>query len=113
LSFVSFLCCFCLHMTEYKQMGGGKFSWALGRKIPKYGPGPRPTRSGFDNITSTILKAWVSLIRNPLIHIYNHSLYTSIFPHCLNCRPIASISILRYSWKLPIVYILSGMLGVP
>jgi hypothetical protein len=43
LSFVSFLCCFCLHTTEYKQMGGGatKFSWAQGRKIPKYGPAYR------------------------------------------------------------------------
>jgi hypothetical protein len=41
LSFVIFLC-FCFHITEYKQMGGGdgaKFSWAQGRKIPKYGPG--------------------------------------------------------------------------
>ena len=40
LSFVSFLCCFCLHITEYEQIrGGAKFSWAQGRKIPKYGPG--------------------------------------------------------------------------
>ena len=23
LSFVSFLCCFCLHITEYKQIRGG------------------------------------------------------------------------------------------
>ena len=23
LSFVSFLCCFCLHITEYEQIGGG------------------------------------------------------------------------------------------
>jgi DMSO/TMAO reductase YedYZ heme-binding membrane subunit len=41
LSFVSFLCCFYLHITEYKKIrrrGGAKFSWAQGRKIPKYGP---------------------------------------------------------------------------
>jgi hypothetical protein len=37
--FCQFLCCFCLHITEYEQMGGGaKFVWAQGRKIPKYGP---------------------------------------------------------------------------
>ena len=47
LSFVSFLCCFCLHITEYEQIRGGgcKLSWAQGRKIPKYGPacsGHRP-----------------------------------------------------------------------
>jgi hypothetical protein len=31
---------FCLHITEYEQIrgGGAKFSWAQGRKIPKYGP---------------------------------------------------------------------------
>jgi hypothetical protein len=37
-----FLCCLCIHVTEYEQMGGGgaaKFSLAQGRKIPKYGPG--------------------------------------------------------------------------
>jgi hypothetical protein len=33
LSFV-----FCLHVTEYKEMGGAKFSWAQERKIPTYGP---------------------------------------------------------------------------
>ena len=41
LFFVSLLCCFCLHITEYEQIRGGgtKFSWAQGHKIPKYGPG--------------------------------------------------------------------------
>jgi hypothetical protein len=43
LSFVCFLCVFfCLHITEYEQIrggGGAKFSWAQGRKIPKYGHG--------------------------------------------------------------------------
>jgi hypothetical protein len=35
-----FLCYFCLHITEYEQIRtGGTFSWAKGRKIPKYGPG--------------------------------------------------------------------------
>jgi len=31
---------FCLHITEYEQIreGGAKFSWAQGRKIPKYRP---------------------------------------------------------------------------
>ena len=38
LSFVSFLYCFCLHITEYEQIRGGtKVSWAQGHKIPKYG----------------------------------------------------------------------------
>jgi hypothetical protein len=31
---------FCSHITEYEQIRrGGTFSWAQGRKIPKYGPG--------------------------------------------------------------------------
>jgi hypothetical protein len=39
LSFANFLCCFCLHITNEQIRGGAKFSWAQGRKIPKYGPG--------------------------------------------------------------------------
>jgi len=35
---------------------------------------------GYDEITSTILKACASLITQPLSRIYNHSLYTGIFP---------------------------------
>jgi hypothetical protein len=39
-SFVNFLCCFCLHITEYEQIrgGGAKLSRAQVCKIPKYGP---------------------------------------------------------------------------
>ena len=40
-SATEFCRCFCLHITEYEQIRGGrgaKFSWAQGRKIPKYGP---------------------------------------------------------------------------
>jgi hypothetical protein len=36
--------------------------------------------SGYDEITSKILEACASLISQPLSHIYNHSLYTGIFP---------------------------------
>jgi len=35
--------------------------------------------SGYDEITSKILKACASLISRPLSHIYNHSLYTGVF----------------------------------
>jgi hypothetical protein len=41
-SFVSFLCCFCLHITEYEQIRKGEHIFlGPGRKIPKYGPGSR------------------------------------------------------------------------
>jgi hypothetical protein len=36
--------------------------------------------SGYDEITSEILKACASLISHPLSYIYSHSLYTGIFP---------------------------------
>jgi hypothetical protein len=39
--------------------------------------------SGDDEITSKILKACASFISRPLSHIYNHSLYTGIFPDYL------------------------------
>ena len=35
LSFVSFLCCFCLHITEYEQIGGGAQNF-LGPRGVKY-----------------------------------------------------------------------------
>jgi hypothetical protein len=57
LSFVSFLCCLCLHITEYEQIRGGggtKFSWAQGRKIPKYGPAYSNRISFFFIILSNI-----------------------------------------------------------
>jgi hypothetical protein len=38
------------------------------------------TSSSYDEITSRILKACASLISQPLGHIYNHSLYTWVFP---------------------------------
>jgi hypothetical protein len=37
LFFVSFLCCFCLHLTH--NWIRTKFSWVQGRKVPKDGPG--------------------------------------------------------------------------
>jgi hypothetical protein len=40
--------------------------------------------SGYDGITSKILKVCASLISHPLTHICNHSLLTGIFPNCLN-----------------------------
>jgi hypothetical protein len=36
--------------------------------------------SGYDRITSTVLKVCASLIIRPLTHICNHSLFTGIFP---------------------------------
>jgi hypothetical protein len=36
--------------------------------------------SGYDEVTSKILKACSILISRPLTHICNHSLYTGIFP---------------------------------
>jgi hypothetical protein len=66
LSFVSVLCCFCLHITEYEQIrggGGAKFSWTQGRKIPKYGPG--------DNTK------WKSILGNNLT---NHSTARNFLP---------------------------------
>jgi hypothetical protein len=39
--------------------------------------------SGYDEITSKILKACASLISQSLSHIYNHYLYTRLFPDCL------------------------------
>ena len=35
--------------------------------------------SGYDEITTKILKACASVISHPLSYIYNHSLYTGIF----------------------------------
>jgi len=41
----------------------------------------KPTKSsGYEEITSKTLKACASFIGHPLSYIYNHSLYTSIFP---------------------------------
>jgi hypothetical protein len=37
--------------------------------------------SGFEEITSKILKACASLINGPSSHIYNHSLHTGVFPY--------------------------------
>jgi hypothetical protein len=39
--------------------------------------------SGYDEITSKTVKACSALISQPLAHISNHSLYTSIFPNRL------------------------------
>jgi len=38
--------------------------------------------SGYAGKTIKILKAYTSLISHPLCYIYNHSLYTGIFPDC-------------------------------
>ena len=77
---------------------------------------------GYYGITRKILKACASLISHPLSYIYNHPLYTGIFPDRLkiavvkplykkggkismtNYRPIPLLSfLLRYSRKLCIV----------
>jgi len=39
--------------------------------------------SGYDEITSKIIKSYPSLISIPLTYIYNYSLHTGIFPDCL------------------------------
>jgi hypothetical protein len=39
--------------------------------------------TGYDGITSKILKAFASLISHPLTHICNHSLLMGIFPNSL------------------------------
>jgi hypothetical protein len=49
--------------------------------------------SGYDGITSTILKVCASVIIHPLTHICNHSLFTGIFPNHLK------ISIVRPLYK--------------
>ena len=36
--------------------------------------------SGYDDITSKILKVCASLISHPLSYIYNHLLYTGLYP---------------------------------
>jgi hypothetical protein len=49
--------------------------------------------SGYDGITSKILKVCASLISHPLTHICNHSFLTGIFPNHLK------ISIVRPLYK--------------
>jgi hypothetical protein len=45
---------------------------------------PKKKKSlGYDEVTSKILKACPSLNLHLLSYIYNHSLYTVIFPDCL------------------------------
>jgi hypothetical protein len=44
--------------------------------------------SGYDEITSKVLKACASLIIQPLNHIYNHTLYTGIFPDHLKISKV-------------------------
>jgi hypothetical protein len=43
---------------------------------------------GCDDETSKILKACTSLISQLLSHIYNHSLYTGVFPVCLHISTV-------------------------
>jgi hypothetical protein len=47
--------------------------------------------SGYDEITSKILKVFVTLISLPLRHIYNHSLYTGVFPGHLKISIVNSL----------------------
>jgi hypothetical protein len=44
--------------------------------------------TGYDEITSKILKACASLISHPLSYICNHSLYTGIFPDHLKIATV-------------------------
>jgi hypothetical protein len=44
--------------------------------------------SGYDEVTSKILKVCSALISRPLTHICNHSLYTGIFPDRLKISVI-------------------------
>jgi hypothetical protein len=44
--------------------------------------------SGYDEITSKIIKSWASLISIPLSYIFNYSLHTGILPDCLKMAVI-------------------------
>jgi hypothetical protein len=46
-------------------------------------PKIKKNSSGYDEITSKVLKACSALISHPLAHICNHSLHTGIFPDSL------------------------------
>jgi len=48
--------------------------------------------SGYNEITRKILKACASLISHPLSYIYNHLLYTGIFPDHLKIAVVKPIS---------------------
>jgi hypothetical protein len=49
--------------------------------------------SGYDEITSKILKACSAVISSPLAHICNHSLYTGAFPDRLKILAVKQLSI--------------------
>ena len=51
--------------------------------FPKCTPPPPKKSSGYYEITRKILQACASLISHPLSYIYNHLLYTCIFPDSL------------------------------
>jgi hypothetical protein len=54
-------------------------------------PSNKKNSSGYDEITSKILKTCLSLISCPLSHICNHSLHSGIFPDCLNISVVKPI----------------------
>jgi len=49
---------------------------------------PKKKSSGYDEVTSKILKTCASVISHPLSHIYNRLLYTGIFPDHLKIAKI-------------------------
>jgi hypothetical protein len=71
LSIASFLCGFCLHITEYEQIrrrgggGGAKFYWAQGHRIPKYGPGGSNSYSTFLKVNHIFL---LYILASALLH---------------------------------------------
>jgi hypothetical protein len=96
LSFVSFLCCFYLHVTEYEQMrvGGAKFSWAQGRKYLNTGlvplhcrlccnfPGIKlPSRTG---IYEFLEHFWTRHLLKRLIDTWNRTDRTFMAPHIVS-----------------------------
>jgi len=48
--------------------------------------------SGYNEITSKILKACASLVSHPLSYIYNHLIYMGIFPDHLKIAVVKPIS---------------------
>lgn len=53
-------------------------------------PKDKKKKSDYGEVSS-IVKACASLMSHPLIYIYNRSLYTGIFPDCLQIAVVKSV----------------------
>jgi hypothetical protein len=96
------------HLNLHQEVRGAAISF-LKRAFPRKSPGIKtiPTTeieiksiihslkarnsSGYDRITSTILKLCASLIGHPLAHICNHSFFTGIFLDHLKISVVRSL----------------------